>query len=71
MRSRVTGRRLWIDPPDEARCDAEITMRDGSLARCGKWRKVGNLCTQHHKISLLGMAQSMTRPTPEAPDATE
>lgn len=39
--------RKFIDAPDEQRCVATTTMRDGSTARCGRYKKVGDLCKQH------------------------
>ena len=43
-------KRIFKDAPYEARCEANITLRDGSQAQCGRYRKVGCLCKQHAKI---------------------
>ena len=44
-------KRRFIDAPTEQRCEAELTLKDGSLAQCGRYKKVGNLCTQHAKMT--------------------
>lgn len=44
------AKRRFIDAPDALRCTAEVTLRDGSTCPCGRYRKVGTLCTQHAKI---------------------
>lgn len=43
--------RRFIDAQQEVRCKADVTLRDGSLAQCGRRRVVGDLCTQHAKIA--------------------
>lgn len=43
-------KRRFIDAPDDERCTATIVYKDKSLARCGRYKKVGCLCTQHAKI---------------------
>ena len=36
-------KRRFIDAPTPMqRCEAEITLKDGSLAQCGRYRKRGN-----------------------------
>jgi hypothetical protein len=44
-------KRRFIDAPQAERCKADVMLRDGSKAQCGRWRKVGDLCTQHAKIA--------------------
>lgn len=45
-------KRRFIDAPRELRCEWTITLRDGSKAQCGRYRRLGarNLCTQHRKM---------------------
>lgn len=45
------NKRRFIDAPTEERCEATVTLTDGSLAQCGRYRKRGNLCTQHAKMT--------------------
>lgn len=40
-------RRRFVDAPQDERCAATISLRDGSLAQCGRRKKVGGLCRQH------------------------
>ena len=42
--------RRFIDAPDALRCTATITLTDKSKARCGRYAKVEELCTQHAKM---------------------
>lgn len=46
-----TIKRRFIDAPTEQRCTATTTLRDGSKAQCGRYRKLGCLCRQHAKIA--------------------
>lgn len=47
--------REFRDAPDAFRCEATITLKDKTTARCGKWNKPGErLCTQHFKIAKRG-----------------
>lgn len=39
--------RRFIDAPNDMRCMQDITMKDGSGAQCGRYRKLGQFCTQH------------------------
>lgn len=41
------ARRLFVDAPAGDRCAQDIRLRDGSMAQCGRHRKVGQYCTQH------------------------
>jgi hypothetical protein len=43
--------RRFIDAPYEQRCRWTVTLRDRSQAQCGRYQKVGNLCTQHAKMA--------------------
>lgn len=52
----MAHKRVFIDAPDDLRCEATIKLRDGSEARCGRFWVSGNkdgrlLCTQHRKIA--------------------
>lgn len=44
--------RRFIDAPSELRCSWTVTLRDGSEAQCGRYRRLGDpqLCTQHAKM---------------------
>lgn len=44
-------KRTFVDAPYGKRCMADITLKDGSMAQCGRYRKIGILCRQHHKIA--------------------
>ena len=44
------GERIYIDPPDNERCEFNITMSDNSKARCGKRKKLGVFCRQHISV---------------------
>lgn len=48
-RHRAKGSR-FVDAPQDMRCQWDVTLRDGSKAQCGRRRKIGQLCTQHHKM---------------------
>lgn len=43
-------KRRFRDAPDDQRCTATVVLEDNSKAQCGRYRKVGCLCTQHAKI---------------------
>ncbi len=43
-------KRRFIDALDAHRCVWTIKLGDGSTARCGRAKTVGQLCTQHSKI---------------------
>jgi hypothetical protein len=45
-----TAKRIFRDAPFNDRCMATVTLKDKSLAQCGRYRTHGILCTQHHKI---------------------
>lgn len=45
----LKAKRIFIDAPLSERCEANITLRDGSQAQCGRYKKVGCLCKQHAK----------------------
>lgn len=45
--------RKFIDAPQHSRCVHTIKLKDGSTAQCGRWRKVGDYCTQHAKMRRL------------------
>lgn len=45
-------KRRFIDAPQSQRCIANIIMVDGSLAQCGRYRKVGEYCRQHEKMKM-------------------
>ena len=40
-------KRRFIDAPISARCLYDITLKDGSGAQCGRYRKIGDYCRQH------------------------
>lgn len=42
--------RRFIDAAQHERCEATITLRDGSQAQCGRKHTDGQLCTQHRKM---------------------
>ena len=48
--------RRFIDAPYDQRCQADVklgrTIKSGSneIAQCGRFRKLGDLCTQHAKM---------------------
>lgn len=42
--------RRFIDAPQGLRCKADITLRDGSQAQCGRYAKVDGLCRQHKRL---------------------
>jgi hypothetical protein len=43
----------YVDPPDDERCTANITLRDGSQARCGRRRRANTeRCWQHPAESV-------------------
>lgn len=44
-------RRQFVDATGADRCHADVTLRDKSLAQCGRRAVVGELCTQHAKIA--------------------
>jgi hypothetical protein len=43
-------KRRFVDAPDDQRCTATVILEDKSTAQCGRYQKVGCLCTQHAKI---------------------
>ncbi len=45
------AKRTFVDAPRDQRCTAIVTLKDGSLADCGRYRKIGDLCTQHAKMA--------------------
>jgi len=51
--------RMYLDPPAKLRCQATITLRDGSKAQCGRRRKVGGLCTQHDAMKTERLAVAL------------
>lgn len=58
-------KRRFIDAPTEQRCSWTVRLADGSEAQCGRYTKVRDLCTQHHKMheakgsSSRGSAEAM------------
>lgn len=42
----------FLDAPQAQRCAFSVILRDGSGAQCGRYRKIGALCRQHHKIEF-------------------
>lgn len=42
-------KRIFVDAPNAQRCKATITLKDKSLAQCGRYMKIGCLCRQHAK----------------------
>ena len=44
------AKRKFHDAPYGERCMATVTLKDGSLAQCGRYRKLGILCLQHHRM---------------------
>lgn len=44
---RQRHKRVFVDAPLDQRCTATITLKDGSAAQCGRYRKIGTLCRQH------------------------
>jgi len=44
--------RRFVDAPNDDRCQADIRLRDGSGAQCGRRRQVGDTqyCSQHRRI---------------------
>ena len=55
----VTTPRRFNDAPYGSRCMATVTLNDKSVAQCGRYRKVGVLCTQHHKMESVTICASM------------
>lgn len=58
-------KRKFRDAPDWARCVASVTLRDGTTARCGRYRcdewsrnpcaqSAAFMCTQHGNMALAG-----------------
>lgn len=43
-------KRRFIDAPYEKRCQANVRLKDGSYAQCGRYAKIDGLCKQHHKM---------------------
>jgi hypothetical protein len=50
METTNTKARRFTDAPNDKRCMFDITLRDGSKAQCGRYRKLGCYCRQHAKI---------------------
>jgi hypothetical protein len=49
--------RRWTDAPTADRCGANITLKDGSGAQCGRRRKEGKLlCWQHYQQTIQLLA---------------
>lgn len=75
-------KRRFIDAPHQIRCMWNVTLRDGSLAQCGRAKTSEHFCTQHAKMAASfscaycggndeaqpGHCEDCTRPTddPEA-----
>lgn len=53
MKQRPVSSRPFKDAPYGQRCMATVTLKDKSLAQCGRYRKVGIVCTQHFKIDQM------------------
>ena len=47
---RAKKKRVFKDAPYGQRCNATITLKDKSLAQCGRHRKVGTFCLQHSRL---------------------
>lgn len=47
--NHTAKRRQFLDAPSAVRCRADVTLRDGSKAQCGRREmfKGGKLCWQH------------------------
>lgn len=47
-------KKRYTDPPERERCTAQITLRDGSTARCGrkKAKRDESYCWQHRNIDM-------------------
>ena len=43
-------KRIFVDAPTEMRCEATVTLKDKTTAQCGRYKKIGCLCTQHSKM---------------------
>jgi hypothetical protein len=43
----MKGRRRFVDAPEAHRCKETVKLRDGSSARCGRYAKLLDRCTQH------------------------
>lgn len=43
--------RRFRDAPIDERCKAVVTLADGTTADCGRRRAIGDLCTQHAKMT--------------------
>jgi hypothetical protein len=52
----MTMKRRFIDAPCAERCVAAIFYKDGSGARCGRYRKLGQFCRQHQAIEARKIA---------------
>lgn len=50
------SKRRFIDAPDLQRCIATIPWGKGELARCGRYRKLGQYCRQHAAIEARKIA---------------
>jgi len=51
--SKQSRRRAYIDPPDAERCEHRAFVRGSKeTARCGRRKKIGPFCQQHHEMAL-------------------
>lgn len=55
------SKRRFIDAPDSERCIATIFFKDGSGARCGRYRKLGQFCRQHQAIEAKKIVAEFNR----------
>lgn len=55
-------RRFFIDAPDSQRCIASAKLGPRETARCGRYQKIGEFCTQHARIYGQDFAMSTETP---------
>lgn len=56
------AKRIFVDAPANARCQANIKLRDGSFAQCGRYKINNQFCKQHTKIAERNAHQPATQP---------
>jgi hypothetical protein len=52
--------RRFIDAPNDVRCKADIRLRDGSGAQCGRRATAGEYCWQHSRAARSSSSPSTT-----------
>lgn len=59
--TRRSRTRIYRDPPDRDRCEADATtVCNGEGARCGRRKVIGPYCRQHAQMIAAANAKALT-----------